>query len=203
MEPLTTLKAIAAPLDLANVNTDQLFPARFIKKPRAVGYAQYAFHDIRRDDQGTLREEFPLNQTRFENAHILVAGANFGSGSSREGAVYTLYDAGFRAILAPSFGEIFASNCLKNGVLAAVMPQSTIAHIQAQLLTIDPTVIITIGDEVIELASGERIEMPLDAFQKRCLMEGLNEIDLSLEFSNEITAFEERYHSRFPWISAP
>lgn len=203
MEPLTTLRAIAAPLDLANVNTDQLFPARFIKKPRAIGYAQYAFHDIRRDDQGALREEFPLNQPRFENARILVAGANFGSGSSREGAVYTLYDAGFRAILAPSFGEIFASNCLKNGVLAAVMPQITIAHIQAQLLTIDPTVIITIGDEVIELASGERIEMPLDAFQKRCLMEGLNEIDLSLEFSNEITAFEEHYHSRFPWISAP
>ena len=114
MEPLIQISAIGAPLRLANVNTDQLFPARFIKKPRAVGYAQYLFHDIRRTDAGDINPNFSLNHPKFETAKILFAGANFGSGSSREGAVYALYDSGFRAVFAPSFGEIFAANCLKN-----------------------------------------------------------------------------------------
>ena len=113
MEPLIQINAIGAPLRLANVNTDQLFPARFIKKPRAVGYAQYLFHDIRRTDVGDINPNFSLNDPKFETAQILFAGANFGSGSSREGAVYALYDSGFRAVFAPSFGEIFAANCLK------------------------------------------------------------------------------------------
>jgi len=201
MDPLIRITATAAPLDLANVNTDQLFPARFIKKPRAVGYAQYAFHDIRRDDEGNLRSEFPLNQPRYSEAKILVAGANFGSGSSREGAVYTLYDAGFRAIFAPSFGEIFASNCLKNGVLAVALPAQIITDIQTKLATLEPTMTVDLQDETIKLSSGEIIAIPLDPFQKRCLMEGLNEIDLSLEFSAQITAFEAQYRARFPWIA--
>ena len=123
MEPLIQISAIGAPLPLANVNTDQLFPARFIKKPRAVGYAQYLFHDIRRTDAGDINPNFSLNDPKFETAQILFAGANFGSGSSREGAVYALYDSGFRAVFAPSFGEIFAANCLKNGVLTARLDQ--------------------------------------------------------------------------------
>ena len=126
MEPLIQISAIGAPLRLANVNTDQLFPARFIKKPRAVGYAQYLFHDIRRTDTGDINPNFSLNDPKFETAQILFAGANFGSGSSREGAVYALYDSGFRAVFAPSFGEIFAANCLKNGVLTARLDQEKI-----------------------------------------------------------------------------
>ena len=133
MEPLIQISAIGAPLRLANVNTDQLFPARFIKKPRAVGYAQYLFHDIRRTDAGDINPNFSLNHPKFETAKILFAGANFGSGSSREGAVYALYDSGFRAVFAPSFGEIFAANCLKNGVLTARLDQETIQSIQEAL----------------------------------------------------------------------
>lgn len=200
MEPLRHLKAVAAPLDLANINTDQLFPARFIKKPRAVGYAQYAFHDIRRDEQGSLRAEFVLNQPRFSDAKILVAGPNFGSGSSREGAVYTLYDAGFRVILAPSFGEIFASNCLKNGVLAATLPSEIITHIQSELVAGEPIISVDLESETLQLHSGEHVQMPLDPFQKKCLMEGLNEIDLSLQYEGQISQFERTYRERFPWM---
>lgn len=200
MEPLRHLKAIAAPLDLANINTDQLFPARFIKKPRAVGYAQYAFHDIRRDEQGALRAEFALNQPRFSDAKILVAGPNFGSGSSREGAVYTLHDAGFRVIFAPSFGEIFASNCLKNGVLAATLPPEVITRIQQELIANEPIISVDLESETLQLHSGEQIRMPLDPFQKKCLMEGLNEIDLSLQYERQISDFEYTYRARFPWM---
>ena len=186
MEPLGTLKATAAPLRLANVNTDQLFPARFIKKPRAVGYAQYLF-----------------NQARFSDAKVIVAGANFGSGSSREGAVYALYDAGFRALFAPSFGEIFASNCLKNGILTAKLDQQTIDAIQSLLLSSDDaSVIVDINSETLTLPSGESIPLTLDPFQKHCLINGLNEIDLSLEFHDAISAFEAAYRKQYPWISS-
>ena len=145
MEPLIQISAIGAPLRLANVNTDQLFPARFIKKPRAIGYAQYLFHDIRRTDAGDINPNFSLNDPRFETAQILFAGANFGSGSSREGAVYALYDSGFRAVFAPSFGEIFTANCLKNGVLTARLDQEEIQSIQEALdLAQEPRVSVDI-----------------------------------------------------------
>ena len=203
MEPLGTLKATAAPLRLANVNTDQLFPARFIKKPRAVGYAQYLFHDIRRNDASELDQNFSLNQARFSDAKVIVAGANFGSGSSREGAVYALYDAGFRALCAPSFGEIFASNCLKNGILTAKLDQQTIDAIQSLLLSSDDaSVIVDINSETLTLPSGESIPLTLDPFQKHCLINGLNEIDLSLEFHDAISAFEATYRQQYPWISS-
>jgi len=200
MEPLIQLNAIAAPLRLANVNTDQLFPARFIKKPRAVGYAQYLFHDIRRTDAGNINTDFSLNQRKFETAKILFAGANFGSGSSREGAVYALYDSGFRAVFAPSFGEIFAANCLKNGVLTAQLEQETILSIQEELDHAQPPqVSVNVDQESITLPSGEVVDFDLDPFQKRCLMNGLNEIDLSLEFNDAIIAFEDNHRKTFPW----
>ena len=200
MEPLIQLNAIAAPLRLANVNTDQLFPARFIKKPRAVGYAQYLFHDIRRTDAGNINTDFSLNQRKFETAKILFAGANFGSGSSREGAVYALYDSGFRAVFAPSFGEIFAANCLKNGVLTATVDPESILSIQEELdHAQSPQVSVNVDQESSILPSGEVVEFDLDPFQKHCLMNGLNEIDLSLEFNDAITAFEENHRETFPW----
>lgn len=203
MEPLITLTSRAVPLTLANINTDQLFPARFIKKPRAVGYAQYLFHDIRRTDDGQLSPEFSLNQSKFDGAKILVAGPNFGSGSSREGAVYALYDSGFRVILAPSFGEIFASNCLKNGMLTARLNTDVIHQIQTELTTTEnPELAIDIAKETLVTNAGAEIRLDLDPFQKHCLMNGLNEIDLSLEFDDAITRFESDYRKAFPWITS-
>ena len=201
MEPLIQIGAIGAPLRLANINTDQLFPARFIKKPRAVGYAQYLFHDVRRTDAGDLDPNFSLNEPKFETAQILFAGANFGSGSSREGAVYALYDSGFRAVFAPSFGEIFAANCLKNGVLTARLDQEEIQSIQEALdLAQEPQVSVDIDQERITLPAGQVVTFSLDPFQKHCLLNGLNEIDLSLQFSDEITTFEEYHRKTYPWI---
>lgn len=203
MEPLIKLTSKAVPLPLANINTDQLFPARFIKKPRAVGYAQYLFHDIRRTDDEQLSTEFPLNQAKFNDSKILVAGPNFGSGSSREGAVYALYDSGFRAILAPSFGEIFASNCLKNGMLTAQLNADAIHQIQTELTTTEnPELSIDVAEEALITPAGTKIGLDLDPFQKHCLMNGLNEIDLSLEFDDAITQFESDYRKAFPWITS-
>lgn len=202
MESFTRLTAVAAPLDMANVNTDQIFPARFIKKPRATGYAQFTFHDLRRDDEGNFREDFPLNQPRFSEARILVADANFGCGSSREGAVYTLQDSGFRAVIAPSFGDIFAANCLKNGVLTVTLPPETVAELRDELREAnDPSLAIDLAGETIRRPGGGIIEFSPDPFQKHCLMNGLNEIDLSLEFADRMTEFEAQHRECFPWLA--
>ena len=203
MEPLVHFSASGVPLRLANVNTDQLFPARFIKKPRAVGYAQYLFHDIRRNKEGSLLDSFPLNQTRYHNSKILIGGANFGSGSSREGAVYALFDAGFRVIIAPSFGEIFAANCLKNGVLATCLSEEQIVSIQQTLTDSDDlTMVVNIPSQTLTMSSGILFNLRLDTFQKQCLIQGLNEIDLSLTFSKEIDMFEKSYRAIFPWTQS-
>lgn len=201
MEPLTKITGVAAPLDLANVNTDQIFPARFIKKPRATGYAPFTFHDLRRDGDGNLRDDFPLNQPRFADASILVADANFGCGSSREGAVYTLQDSGIRAVIAPSFGDIFAANCLKNGVLTVMLPAATVAELRDELRSANhPSVAIDLAAETIRRPGGGVMSFALDPFQKHCLMNGLNEIDLSLEFADRMAEFEAQHRKRFPWL---
>lgn len=202
MEPFRRLTAVAVPLDMANVNTDQIFPARFIKKPRAVGYAQFTFHDIRRDDDGSFRKDFAPNQARFQDARILVADANFGCGSSREGAVYTLQDSGFRAIVAPSFGDIFAANCLKNGVLTVTLPAETVAVLRKELRAAnDPSLTIDLEAGTIRLPGGGVLEFSADPFQKHCLTNGLNEIDLSLEFADRMADFEAAHRERFPWLA--
>lgn len=202
MEPFKTTTAIAAPIDLSNVNTDQIFPARFIKKPRAVGYAQFTFHDIRRDGEGGMRDDFPLNQPRFEKAGILVAGPNFGCGSSREGAVYTLLDSGIKVLIAPSFGDIFAANCLKNGVLTITLPPETIARIREALKTANlPEMTVDLEGQKLTLPNGETIAFETEAFQKHCLTNGLNEIDLSLEFASDIDAYEASRSGEVPWLS--
>lgn len=202
MEPFETLTAVAVPLDQANINTDQIFPARMIKKPRAVGYAQFTFHDIRRDEAGNLRDDFPLNQERYRDARILVAGVNFGCGSSREGAVYTLQDAGFRVIVAPSFGDIFAANCLKNGLLTITLQEATVAALRDEIGTAEaPRLTVDLENERIVRPGGEALAFAPEPFQKHCLLNGLNEIDLSLEFAAEIDAFEAAHRARQPWLA--
>jgi 3-isopropylmalate/(R)-2-methylmalate dehydratase small subunit len=202
MEPFKTLTAPAAPLDLANVNTDQIFPARFIKKPRSVGYAQFAFHDLRRDPNGTERDDFPLNRDRFREAKILVSGINFGCGSSREGAVYTLMDSGVRVLIAPSFGDIFAANCLKNGLLTIIVPETVAAALRKELEEADdPRLTVDLEGETITRPSGENLTFSSEPFLMHCLMNGLNEVDLSLEFRGEMDAFEAAHRARFAWLA--
>ena len=199
MDPFSKITAIAVPLERANVNTDQIFPARYIKKPRGPGYAEYCFRDLRLADDGTERPGFPLNQPRYQGAGILVSDINFGCGSSREGAVYALQDRGFRVVIAPSFGDIFASNCLKNGMLTIRLGAGEAARLRGQLGDMErPEMTVDLAAQTL-ICANRTVEFQLDPFEKECLLEGLNEIDLSLRQDAEIAAFEKHYRDRFRW----
>lgn len=200
MTPFSTLTAAAIPLRLANVDTDQLLPGRFLRKPRADGYHHYLFHDLRRDARGELREDFPLNDPRWSAAPILVADRNFGGGSSREGAVYALADQGIRAVIAPSFGDIFYSNATKNGVLPIRLPIEVIERIWA-VAEADPTAPLTIdlAAQTVRLPNEEPVGFDIDPFQKECLLGGLDDIDLTLKHGAALESFELDYGQAFPW----
>jgi 3-isopropylmalate/(R)-2-methylmalate dehydratase small subunit len=202
MEPFRKLTAVAAPLDMANVNTDQIIPARFLRKPRSAGYGNFLFNDIRQAADGTQNPDFVLNKPAYAPARILVAGLNFGCGSSREGAVYALHDRGFRAVVAPSFGDIFFSNCAKNGVVAARLPEGAVADLLRQLAA-KPGAELTVDLEhdTVIAPDGTRHGFSLDAGRKRCLLEGLDDIRLTLQHDAAIAAFEQRRYTALPWLA--
>jgi len=202
MEPFRKLTAVAAPLDMVNVNTDQIIPARFLRKPRSAGYGNFLFHDIRRRADGTQDPAFVLNRAAFAPARILVAGLNFGCGSSREGAVYALHDAGFRSVIAPSFGDIFFSNCAKNGVVAAQLPEATVAALLEQLAaTPGAEMTVDLEHDAVIAPDGARHGFALDPARKRCLLEGLDDITLTLKHDAALTAFEQRRFAALPWLA--
>jgi 3-isopropylmalate/(R)-2-methylmalate dehydratase small subunit len=174
MTPFTTLSGPIAVLDRANIDTDQLIPARFLRKPRSVGYGQFLFHDLR-----TRENAFPVQPGA---APILVAGDNFGCGSSREGAVYALVDGGLRCVIAPSFGDIFASNAAKNGLLAIALPRAPARLAHAATLAID------LPAQTITLPDGSTIPFDIDPFRKTCLVQGLDDIGLTLTHAGALAA---------------
>lgn len=183
MTPFSILSARAAWLDRANIDTDQIIPAGFLRKPRSVGYGQFLFHDL------------PDARAAVQGASILLAGPNFGCGSSREGAVYALVDAGVRCVLAPSFGDIFFGNAGKNGLLALVQPEDVLARLAAglSLLTVDlPAQTLTTGTF--------RVPFDIDPFRKRCLIEGLDDIGLTLAYSDAIEAWQRADTVARPWV---
>jgi 3-isopropylmalate/(R)-2-methylmalate dehydratase small subunit len=194
------LTAIAAPLEGRNVDTDQIIPARFLKFDRAGGYGQFLFHDLRFAEDGSERADFVLNQPNYRAAAVLVADENFGCGSSREGAVYSLSDFGIRAIVGPSFGDIFYNNCLRNGILPATVTGQEAADLRSLLssasepaLTVDlPTQTVRIGTTVLHFS--------LDGFWRDCLLQGVDEIGLALNQSEAIEAFENDYRRSRPWL---
>ena len=191
MEKFERLSAIAAPLDLANVDTDRIIPARFLRRPRSEGYGQFLFHDLREG-----RGDFVLDRPEYRGAQVLVAGENFGCGSSREGAVWALAGAGFRAWIAPSFGDIFFENSFKNGVLAIVLPKERVSFLR-RFLSEHPgaRIEIDLPEQTIALQDGEKERFEIDAFRKACLVEGIDEIALTLRHEEEIAAFEARRES--------
>ena len=205
MRPFTRFTAKAVPLPAANVDTDQILPARFLKMPREGGYDRFLFHDLRtREDDGSPRPPFPMDDPDRQGAEILVARANFGCGSSREGAVYALVDAGFRAVLAPSFGDIFYSNALKNGLLAVVLPEAEVETALADL-TADPAASVTVdlAAQEVHLPDGSVSGFAIDPFRKACLLQGVEEIGLTLDYLPEIEAFERRRVAAAPWAILP
>lgn len=201
MKPFVNESATAMALDMINVNTDQIFPARFIKKPRGPGYAGYLFHDLRFHDNGTENLEFALNQSSYRSARILVGNTNFGCGSSREGAVYALQDYGFVAVIAPSFGDIFTANCLKNGLLPIVLEEDIVTALRTEIVqSTAPIMTVDLAQQIVVSPASKRISFDIEPFHKRCIMEGLNEIDLTLQREPEITAFEQGYRAEFNWL---
>jgi 3-isopropylmalate/(R)-2-methylmalate dehydratase small subunit len=189
----------AVVLDQPNVDTDQIIPARFIKRPRSEGFQNFLFYTLRRRPDGTMRDEFPLNRPDAAGARILIAGTNFGCGSSREGAVYALVDAGFRAIIAASFGDIFTDNALKNGLLPVVLPAPQVAALMATVRA-QPEVTLAV-DLRQQVVAGACLRCPfeIDPFAREALLNGVDEIGLTLMNVARVEAFEAIYQAKYPW----
>jgi 3-isopropylmalate/(R)-2-methylmalate dehydratase small subunit len=181
MERFIHIESVALPVAQANVDTDQIIPGRFLHKPRREGLGQYLFHDA----------PALLNRPGYEHARILVAGPNFGCGSSRENAVWALYDYGFRAVIAPSFGDIFRNNCLKNGLLPVVLPSYVVTGLLAGLETLLLTVRVDLESQAVTLPGGAEAAFQIDPFAKQCLLEGLDELDYTFTLMREIESFEQ------------
>jgi 3-isopropylmalate/(R)-2-methylmalate dehydratase small subunit len=203
MEPFTRLTAVAAPIDLPNVDTDRIIPARFLGKPRSVGLQDCLFRDVRFNADGSEKPEFVLNQAPYRPARILVAADNFGCGSSREMAVWALVDHGFRAWIAPSFGDIFLENSFKNGALAIVLPADTVAGLRRQLHDRPgATMTVDLETQTLTAPDGTTHRFEVDAFRKQCLLTGQDEIALTLGYEPAIAAFEERRKTEMPWLAS-
>jgi 3-isopropylmalate/(R)-2-methylmalate dehydratase small subunit len=190
-EPFTTLTAIAAPLEMSNVDTDQIIPARFMRRPRDERYAQYGFHDLRFTPDGARREDFVLNRPPFDRAGILVAARNFGVGSSREAAVYALLAMGFRCVIAEGFGDIFFSNALKNGLLPVRLAEDACAALRTHLAAHPgATVTVDLARNSLAAPDGATHAFAIPPFARDCLLRGLDEIGMTLSLLPEIEAFE-------------
>jgi 3-isopropylmalate/(R)-2-methylmalate dehydratase small subunit len=201
MTPFTTLTAVAVPFDLANIDTDKIFPARFLRKPRDPGYDPYLFHDMRLDNEGRERPDFILNQAPYRDAKILVAGPNFGCGSSREGAVYALADAGFRAVIAPSFGDIHYANEIQNGMLPAIVSEGTSAKLR-ELLHQQPGAQLTIdlAAQTISAPDGTEYRFDIEPMFKERLLKGLDDVGMVLQHLPDIEAYERKRKTEMPWL---
>lgn len=203
MQPFTTLTAIAVPMHEANIDTNQLCPTRFNKVPRGPRYREILFYDARHRPDGTLTE-FALNAAPYDQSGIIVADRNFGCGSSRESAVYALYEFGIRCVIAPSFGDIFAANCAKNGLLALALPEAECAAIRRQLqdqpgakLSID------LAAQTVTDLEGKTHRFDIHEVRKRCLLEGLDDISRTQQYAQQIEGFEAGYYRERAWLGIP
>jgi 3-isopropylmalate/(R)-2-methylmalate dehydratase small subunit len=202
MDKFTSLTAVAAPIAMDNVDNDQVLPARLMRKQREDGeYAKYLFHDLRFNADGSEKAEFVLNQPAYREAKIIVASHNYACGSSRLGAVYTHYDYGIRCLIATSFGDVFFNNCFKHGILPIRMGAEITGSLRAQLQA-RPGAMLTVDlpQQTVTDTVGATYAFDVDTFGKRCLLEGLSDIALTLEKENEIRAFEERHRRTFSWL---
>jgi len=202
MEAFTKLTGIAAPLDMANVDTDKIIPGRFLRKLRGPGYDKLAFHDIRFNADGSENPDFVLNKAPYRAAKILVAAANFGCGSSREAAVYVMFDFGIRCVIAPSFGDIHYGNELQNGMLPVILPDAVCASLRAQLHA-NPGAGISVDLEAQKVTGpdGALHSFDIDANAKERLLKGLDDIGLVMQYSKDIEAFEQRHAAAMPWLT--
>ena len=201
MDKFTTLTGVAAPLPMANVDTDKIIPARFLKTIKRTGLGVHLFDTLRYDAEGRERPEFVLNQGPYRRAEILIAHENFGCGSSREHAPWALLDFGIRCVIAPSFADIFYNNCFKNGILPIKLPQEEVDKLMDDASR-GANAIISVDLEKQEIRGpdGGCIRFEIDAFRKHCLLNGLDDIGLTMQKAANIDSFETKAKVGQPWL---
>ncbi len=194
MDPYVRVTGKVAPLDRANVDTDQIIPAVHLKRVERTGFGQFLFEAWRKLPDGKPNPDFVLNNPKYRDATILVAGPNFGSGSSREHAPWALQDYGFRTVIASSFADIFRGNCYQNGMLPVILPQEAVEHIMKQAQA-HPGYQVTVDLERCLVTGSDEfpVRFEMDEFRRHCLLNGLDEIGLSLQNEDKITAYEKRH----------
>lgn len=210
MKPFTVHKGLVAPMDRANVDTDMIIPKQFLKSIKRSGFGPNLFDELRYLDVGKpdadnsgrpLNPDFVLNQERYQGASVLLARENFGCGSSREHAPWALEDFGFRAIIAPSYADIFFNNSFKNGLLPIVLDEQTVDRLfNAVADNNGYTLTVDLPEQVIRTSDGEEIAFEVDAFRKHCLINGLDDIGLTLEDADSIRQYEEKRRQQAPWL---
>ena len=204
MRPIREIFGPAVPYSKSNVDTDEIIPARFLLRDRREGFSDFLFRDLRFDADGVERPEFILNQARYRNAKVLVAGSNFGCGSSREHAVWALLDYGIDAVVAPSFGDIFRNNAVQNGLLLVALPAETIDHLVSAMKEAgDASVKIDLAAQKVFCSDGHVFSFDIDPYDKKNLIEGRSKIGETLALESEIERFERNYRASFPWTAQP
>ena len=193
MDSFKKITSIVTPLDKVNVDTDQIVPKQFLKLVQKSGFGKFLFFNWRYDEQDNEKSDFVLNDTKYKNSQILVAGDNFGCGSSREHAVWALLDYGFAVIIAPSFADIFFSNCFKNGVLPITLEQKIVEKLLQETRTIE----VDLEEQIIKTPSSE-ISFEIDSYQKKILLEGLDDISITFQYEDKISDFEKQ--SKIPSV---
>jgi 3-isopropylmalate/(R)-2-methylmalate dehydratase small subunit len=194
MDRFRTVRSVAVPFAKDNIDTDQIIPGRFLHLPRDADHGAHLFQDLRFRPDGSEIEDFPLNREGWRGARIALGGQNFACGSSRENAVWAMHGYGFRAVIAPSFGDIFRQNGLKNGLLPVVLPAQTVAMMIAQAETMpEGEVVVDLESQTVTAADGSVHAFEIDPFARQCLLEGIDEMQFTLAHHEEIAAFERRF----------
>ncbi len=202
MEKFTTLTAVAAPLPMINVDTDMIIPKQFLKTIKRTGLGKSLFFEMRYGEDGTPNPDFVLNQPSWQNAQILVAGDNFGCGSSREHAPWALLDFGIRCVISTSFADIFYNNCFKNGILPIKLPQEDVDKLMDDARRgANATVTVDLEAQEIKGPDGGVIKFDIDPFRKHCLLNGLDDIGLTMEKADAIDHFEAEANAQRPWLA--
>jgi len=203
MDKFDKLTSVAAPLDMINIDTDMVIPKQFLKTIARTGLGKNLFHEMRYDDDGNEVEDFVLNQPAYRNAQILVADENFGCGSSREHAPWALLDFGIKCIIAPSFADIFYNNCFKNGILPIKLPKEDWEKVMDDAKRgANATLTVDLENQIITGPDGGEVHFEIDPFKKKCLLEGLDDVGLTMQNGDKIDSFEEEKNASQAWLNS-